>query len=439
MSTKLQRAAAILLKHVDTDTDIASHAQLRARVVEAATRPPTRHLAWKFGAIALIPIAVTVAVLMTVVRPPPSSSHAITFAFGAGQLPGTVGSFLTTVGDTSVPLNFSEGSSITLWPGTKARVSQTTDRGATLVLERGHALCNIIHQPATEWNVIAGPYTLEVKGTTFDVGWDEPPNQLFIQMYQGSVRVRGPGIESAVDVRNQQRFTTSVTASTEPFLPTPQPPSGGPSSASSVTTAAPVISPTAGVPRRTIGSEPSAAAHGSAPSLAPPREADSPAASNGIRPPSHESWSSLVSRGEYRRVIGEAEALGIESVLGSASDSDVLAVADAARFLGRSHLATQALEAVRTRFPGTGRAGSAAFLLGRIAEDSGNMAKAISWYDRYLTETPGGPLAPEAMGRRMVALRKLGNTAAAKQSAESYLQRFPGGPYAGLAKEMLGL
>jgi outer membrane protein assembly factor BamD (BamD/ComL family) len=72
-----------------------------------------------------------------------------------------------------------------------------------------------------------------------------------------------------------------------------------------------------------------------------------------------------------------------------------------------------------------------------MSEDAGNLGVAIRWYDVYLSEAPGGPLAPEAMGRKMVALRNSGQAEPAHKAAELYLARFPGGPYAGVAREIL--
>ena len=56
--------------------------------------------------------------------------------------------------------------------------------------------------------------------------------------------------------------------------------------------------------------------------------------------------------------------------------------------------------------------------------------------DRYLAEAPQGPLAAEALGRRMVALRHLGEVEACRKAARDYLRRFPSGPYAGVAGEI---
>jgi TolA-binding protein len=150
---------------------------------------------------------------------------------------------------------------------------------------------------------------------------------------------------------------------------------------------------------------------------------------------SAESWATLVARGDYRRVVESAEQRGIDDALRSASAGELGALADAARFIGRGDLARRALQAIRSRFAGSDRAASAAFLLGKLTEDLGRPKAAVEWYDRYLAEAPGGPLAPEAMGRRMLALQHNGDTDGSRRAAAEYLKRFPNGPYAGVARE----
>jgi hypothetical protein len=64
-------------------------------------------------------------------------------------------------------------------------------------------------------------------------------------------------------------------------------------------------------------------------------------------------------------------------------------------------------------------------------------SKAIAWYDDYLTRAPTGPLAGEALGRKMTLTDKLAGPAKARALAEEYLRRFPTGNYAGSARELL--
>jgi len=52
----------------------------------------------------------------------------------------------------------------------------------------------------------------------------------------------------------------------------------------------------------------------------------------------------------------------------------------------------------------------------------------------YLAGEPTGTYAPEALGRKMTLLSKLGGVPAARPIAQEYLRRFPGGTYAGPAR-----
>src|SRR5258708_17283601 len=77
-----------------------------------------------------------------------------------------------------------------------------------------------------------------------------------------------------------------------------------------------------------------------------------------------QSWASLVVQGRHARVLDEADAPGIDGVIATATEADLNAVADAARYAGRRDLARRALLALRSRFGSTPRAASPAFLLG---------------------------------------------------------------------------
>jgi TolA-binding protein len=112
-----------------------------------------------------------------------------------------------------------------------------------------------------------------------------------------------------------------------------------------------------------------------------------------------------------------------------------LALADAARYRRRMELARDALLAERRRFPSSPRSLDAAFLLGRVEEASDRgVARAIEWYDEYLTRAPTGTYASEALGRKMTLTSKLEGSSQARAIAEDYLRRFPNGTYAGPAR-----
>ena len=144
----------------------------------------------------------------------------------------------------------------------------------------------------------------------------------------------------------------------------------------------------------------------------------------------------MMADGDFDGVLTAADAQGIDGAIGSAPLGDLVALADAARYRGRSGVAGRALAALRERFAGTPAAVNASFLLGRMADDGGNPGAAINWYSLYLSEG-GGPFSAEALGRKMMAQQRSGNRAGAALSAETYLQRFANGPHASAARDLV--
>jgi TolA-binding protein len=136
-------------------------------------------------------------------------------------------------------------------------------------------------------------------------------------------------------------------------------------------------------------------------------------------------------------VLAAAQARGIDATLNRGSIGDLVALADAARYAHDKNLAKRGLLAERARFPRSAEARAAAFVLGRMADDSGLSAEALRWYDDYLAESPHGAFAAEALGRKLVALVRSGDVGAARVVAKGYLERFPRGAHAAYAREVL--
>jgi hypothetical protein len=146
-------------------------------------------------------------------------------------------------------------------------------------------------------------------------------------------------------------------------------------------------------------------------------------------------WAAEVARGEYAVVFRKANEKGWSQVLAQASESDLMAVANAARFLGRTSASREVLEAIRHRFKGSYSAHSATYLLGRLTEPS-SPKEAIAWYSQYERESPSGSLLAEAAGRRLLLVQASGDRSAAERLAREYVSRFPDGPYAGVARKI---
>jgi hypothetical protein len=152
------------------------------------------------------------------------------------------------------------------------------------------------------------------------------------------------------------------------------------------------------------------------------------------------SWSRRVAVGDFRSVLADAERRGLEATLGTAPVEDLAALADAARYVRHGHVARRALLAERNRFPKSREAREAAFFLGGLSEDDPGAeasTEALTWYDRYLDESPNGAYAAHALGREMTLVHKLRGPAAARTFADRYLERFPEGPYAASARALI--
>ncbi len=107
---------------------------------------------------------------------------------------GTVGSGgyvrANVSGDADV--HFSDGSSLTLDPGTGARVGDFDAHGGRVLLESGRARVRVKPLPHANWTVDAGPYSVHVIGTEFDIRWSANEEVLDVHLLKGAIVVRGP-------------------------------------------------------------------------------------------------------------------------------------------------------------------------------------------------------------------------------------------------------
>jgi hypothetical protein len=150
----------------------------------------------------------------------------------------------------------------------------------------------------------------------------------------------------------------------------------------------------------------------------------------------HPRWAPLLARGDFETIVAQATKAGLELCLGSDTEQNLAALADAARYTHRDDLARRALLALRVRFPATSRARDAAFFLARLGETGGSGA--LPWYARYLEEAPRGSYAEEALGREMILLgRRREDAARARGVASHYLEAYPRGLYTSEASALL--
>lgn len=356
---------------------------------------------------------VTSAALVVAFRP---ATTRVSFAVGAAATPGIVGEWIAADDNVRIPVRFSEGTSVTLRPGAKIRVVATSPHGADVLLEQGSLNAAVVHAgPDTRWSLRAGPFDVHVTGTQFDASWDPTAETFDLAMGEGRVVVRGPLLPSWREITTGERLHVSIRSQ-----------------------AMELRSSRLDVPVGPAPVEPPVVASGLAPQPVPPTVAPAPVV-GAVQPPTSASagdasnWRELATGGKYRDALAAAERAGFVQTLDRASASDLLLLADAARFAARPSLARQALLALRSRFGARGRS---AFLLGKIAADQqGVAAEAVRWFELYLSEEPNGGLAEQALGR-ILELRK-SDPASATSTAKRYLARYPSGAYAPLARSLV--
>lgn len=352
--------------------------------------------------------AAVVGLVLVMARPP----RTLSFGVGESLEGGRIDDWIAAPVGRPLPVRFSDGTSFELAASSRARVVETSERGAVVVIERGAVEASVVPRAGGSWRVHVGPYQLRVKGTHFIASWEPSDERLTVKLTEGALLVVGPGIEQGTDLSAGSELEARAPLrrwAVKPLelLPRPEEPAD----------AGPVVVAPDAAPDRTV---PEAPEDGGTPSGPPP------------------SWRRLFEAGKHREALRRAEALGFDELCASLAPADLDALAEVARSSGASDKSEQALLALRSRFPHDGLAAVAAFRLGLIAYDfRGNQGDASRWFSTYLAEQPAGALAREATGRLLEAAHRAGRRDEAVAAARRYLASYPEGPHAAQAREVL--
>lgn len=328
----------------------------------------------------------------------------LSFEVGGTGVAGGTDALIAADGAEAVPLSFSEGSSVVVRPGGRVRVLDTDASGAHVLVESGAVDVAITRRGGRRpsWSFDAGPLSVRVTGTRFNLGWSPLEQRFSLAMREGTVVVTGSCVSAPRTVRAGEALELSC--------------GGKPGDLAS------------------LSARPKEAA---APVAATPPPVED-AETRESTPPAEKTWRELLRSGEGKRALAAAEKANLASVLATASQAELLGLADAARVSGQTDQAVTLLTTLRRRFPGSANAAAAAFSLGRIAfERRAAYSEAARWFSTYLDEAPNGPLMGDAVGRLMESRHRKGDREGARADAERYLRRFPRGPYATLATGLL--
>jgi TolA-binding protein len=327
---------------------------------------------------------------------------------GAPLAVGDIPPAATAVAAAEPVLSFSDGTRIQMTAQTRGRVVELGRHGARIALVDGKAHVQVVHRPDAQWLFEAGPFLINVHGTSFSFSWNAVESRFEVHMESGLVSVTGPLSGGEIFLRAGETLSVGLHDH-------------------QAAGAAPATPP--------------AAASGPPPSERPPAapasaEAPSRAAASRARPT--DDWVTQLAEGHAAEIVADAEHRGVTRVLAESESEELAALADAARYQRNDGLARRALLAQRRRFPRSPRAADASFLLGRLDDEAPDGAEeALAWYDRYLAEAPRGAYVSEALGRKMMALERAHRRADAAAIASDYLERFPSGTYAHAAEALV--
>jgi hypothetical protein len=361
--------------------------------------------------------------------------------------------YIPRVAEALARVRFSDGTEVGLERGSRAWVVATGAEGAQLRLEDGRAHFSVVHRPHARWSVEAGPFVVSVTGTKFDVEWSGANDLLRVHLLNGVVTVGGPQTRGGVTLLPGQvlearpdegilRIEPAPLAALSPAA-TPPLPSTPPVVAASPGEPYPRPAPAlAGEPSSPVPVSPAERKAPGVDRLPRPAAARGRALALATAPPLlaevGNDWGRQIARGDFQRILREADASGTEACLRSLPSDRLAALGDAARYAGRRDLARRVLLSQRTRFAGSAAASEATFLLGRLAEDGHQPdSAALPWYERYLAEAPAGVYAAEALGRQMLILGERADDLRAREIARKYLERYPRGAYVVQAREIL--
>lgn len=418
------RALSRLVELQRRSAETPTHGELERGLAGLRARLSTPRSPW-IGARGGVALAVSCLVLALAVvwggrrsQPAPEKPVALSRIEGGRLMQG---GYLSESGAQGIRLFFDDGSQCALTPGGRGRLRLDHATGVRLVLERGSASLQITPTTEPRWSVESGPFLVSVKGTDFTVGWDQTSEHFELALRKGRVAVSGPVVGDDFIVRPGQKLSVSLPRA-ETVITEERPPAPGAAAAPSL---APPVD-TSKTPAAALG-----AASGSA---------AAPTTSSAAAGQQQRHWRDALAKGEWDRILVEAERAGIKATLETAAGDDLFALADAARYRRRLDLAQSALLAHRRRYAGSPRAAEAIFLLGRVAElGSAGRVTALERYDEYLSRAPTGTYAAEALGRKMTLLNEAGDAQKARATAEAYLRRFPHASYAGAARTLLSV
>jgi hypothetical protein len=394
--------------------------QLRA---QRTARPRRARLVITFAAVLAVLMAAFAARHVLNLPRPNALSYVIDDREGSSVDPaGTI-----EPGAGASTLRFSDGTEVTFSKEARGRVRSIDEYGARIAVT-GKIRVAVVPWRGSHWLFDLGPFLITVKGTEFTAEWNESEQRLEVILETGTIAVSGPPGDEPITLRAGQRLAISmrpkevVIRDVDAERESRNPPATLEPSPETPVGSSPAL--------REAPSQPKGASRAERSSAAPPSVAP-------LKAPEPSTWSAALAAGHYAWILQQAERHGLDATFADASNEELAALADAARYSRREDVARGALIAQIRRFPQSTRATDAAFLLGRLEEKAEHLELALRWYERCLEASQGGNYTSDALGRKMTVAQRLYGAARARPIADEYLRRFATGTYASAARALI--
>jgi len=283
---------------------------------------------------------------------------------------------LETAGD-AMAVGLDDGSRLELAAHTKVRVVGNDPQSMALDLDHGRVDCDITPRPGRHFAVAAAGVVVRVKGTKFGVELAPGRDRVNVDVERGLVEVSWQDGAQHRDLAAGERWSIDLQ---HPEATAPA------SEASAKVAEGPALAPAEASADAPAGA--SDGAKGSTTAPHPPREA-------------------------------------------AAGARELLDLGNAARRAGDAAGAARAYEELLTLHPTDGRAGLAAFELGRLKMDRlGDVPGAIQALQKAVMMAPGAGFREDAMARLVDAYARKGALERCRSARSAYLSSYPGGVHA---------
>jgi hypothetical protein len=193
----------LLAREATIDTLSSSERDGLSRLESELARRRLRRRARSNGLswVIVIDLAVSIAAMVLVITYRHSGS-----GFGVENRSAGIGAYIRHPVLDDARIRFADGAEAVLAPGARTRVAEVYPGGARIVLEDGRAHFYITPMHGAKWLVEAGPYSLQVAETVFEIAWVEAEASLDLWLHTGSITIFGPLFPKGLALRPGQRL-----------------------------------------------------------------------------------------------------------------------------------------------------------------------------------------------------------------------------------------